>query len=443
MSFKIINLRKRLIKSFISELIIFIILIYLNSIFFYKTNLFSFIYIGIWIVISYIIGRYHDFKKINKKTIFNHIIKTIFASIILINLSFIIGLITKPYLNNSFIFNYSLYFYFLLGIISAIVNFILNLLSNRNIKNKKWFILNENYLLDYLQRDNIENNDFFNKNFILIPKISEIDTNKIDEIAGIIVQKNRKLKDEEEKFLSDMKRIDMLILSNFEWCEKYLQRIPPKIIDEELHRGKILYPSFNIFEYRIKKIFEFCFSLILIVLTSPILIISAIFIYFEDRGSIFYSQIRTGIYGKKLRIYKLRTMRMNAEKDGIQWSSDNDTRITNVGKFLRKTRIDEIPQLISVLIGEMSLIGPRPERPEIDVKLIEEIPGYESRYNILPGISGWAQVNYPYGSSIKDSYNKLSYDLYYLRNFSIILDLIILFKTIRVVLKDKHASPSN
>ena len=138
MTFKIINLKKRLIKSFIFEFIIFIILIYLKSILIYKINLFSFLYIGIWVIISYVVGRYHDFKKINKKNIFNHTIKTIFTSIILVNLSFIIEIITIPDLNYSFIFNYSLYFYFLFGIISATGNFILNLLSNKKIKNKKW-----------------------------------------------------------------------------------------------------------------------------------------------------------------------------------------------------------------------------------------------------------------------------------------------------------------
>ena len=131
---------------------------------------------------------------------------------------------------------------------------------------------------------------------------------------------------------------------------------------------------------------------------------------------------------------------LNSEKYGVQWSQQNDKRVTKIGYFLRKTRIDEIPQLISVLKGEMSLIGPRPERPEIDNDLKKNIPCYENRYNIKPGISGWAQVNYPYGASVQDSYNKLSYDLFYVRNCSIFIDLLILFKTIRVVIKYENAS---
>ena len=160
----------------------------------------------------------------------------------------------------------------------------------------------------------------------------------------------------------------------------------------------------------------------------------------EERELSESSEIRKGLYGKNIRIFKLRTMKLNSEKYGVQWSQHNDKRVTKIGYFLRKTRIDEIPQLISVLKGEMSLIGPRPERPEIDNDLKKNIPCYENRYNIKPGISGWAQVNYPYGASVQDSYNKLSYDLFYVRNCSIFIDLLILFKTIRVVIKYENAS---
>ena len=132
-------------------------------------------------------------------------------------------------------------------------------------------------------------------------------------------------------------------------------------------------------------------------------------------------------------------MRVNAEKDGIQWSKRNDHRITNIGRFLRASRIDELPQLFSVLIGEMSLIGPRPERPEIDSNLKRIIPYYDLRYLVKPGLSGWAQVNYPYGSSIEDSKMKLTYDFIYIKNFSFRLDLLIFFRTIRLVSRREGA----
>ena len=132
-------------------------------------------------------------------------------------------------------------------------------------------------------------------------------------------------------------------------------------------------------------------------------------------------------------------MNKNAEKNGAQWSKKNDTRLTNCGMFLRKTRIDELPQLLSVIVGEMSLIGPRPERPKIDEDLKKVIPYYDYRYSFKPGLSGWAQVNYPYGASIKDSKIKLSYDLYYIKNYSFFLDFLIFLKTIKLVLNAKGA----
>ncbi len=134
-------------------------------------------------------------------------------------------------------------------------------------------------------------------------------------------------------------------------------------------------------------------------------------------------------------------MKVNAELGGVQWSKKNDTRITRIGKILRASRIDELPQLVSVLSGQMSLIGPRPERPEIDSNLKKIIPFYDLRYLIKPGLSGWAQVNYPYGSSIEDSEMKLTYDFFYIKNFSFWLDLLIFFRTIRLVSRREGSNP--
>ena len=131
----------------------------------------------------------------------------------------------------------------------------------------------------------------------------------------------------------------------------------------------------------------------------------------------------------------------DAEVDGVQWSKKGDHRITKVGKFIRPTRLDELPQLLSVLEGKMSLIGPRPERPEIEEKLLSKIPFYKYRNIIKPGISGWAQVNYPYGASTKDTINKLSYDIYYISHISFLLDLLILFKTIKTVFNARGSLP--
>jgi exopolysaccharide biosynthesis polyprenyl glycosylphosphotransferase len=176
---------------------------------------------------------------------------------------------------------------------------------------------------------------------------------------------------------------------------------------------------------------------ILSVLLLPLMVIVGLIIKLDSPGPIFYSQLRTGLYGKPFRVYKFRSMYQDAEKKGAQWAIQRDPRITRVGYWLRVLRIDELPQIWNVLSGEMSLIGPRPERPEFDVKLKEAIPYYEMRYLVKPGITGWAQVLYPYGASLEDAYEKLAYDLYYIKNYSLWLDIVIVLKTIRVVLLGK------
>ena len=171
------------------------------------------------------------------------------------------------------------------------------------------------------------------------------------------------------------------------------------------------------------------------------MIIFGLLIYLEDRGPILYSQERVGKKGVVFKICKLRSMHINAESKGAQWSRRKDSRITTIGGFLRSTRIDELPQLFSVLKGDMSLIGPRPERPEMDLMLEEKIPFYDLRYLVKPGLSGWAQVNYPYGSSVSDSEMKLTYDFFYIKNFSFWLDLLIFFKTLRLVFRREGSLP--
>jgi lipopolysaccharide/colanic/teichoic acid biosynthesis glycosyltransferase len=161
---------------------------------------------------------------------------------------------------------------------------------------------------------------------------------------------------------------------------------------------------------------------------------TAILIKLYDGGSILYSQKRTGKNQIVFDIFKFRSMREDAEKDGIQWAKKNDERITPIGKFIRKTRIDELPQLLNILKGDMSLVGPRPERPEIIAEISEKIIHYNERHRIKPGLTGWAQINVGYGDSIECTKEKLEYDLYYLKYYNITLDLLIILKTISVVL---------
>tara|TARA_Y100000589_G_C27192689_1_gene645449 strand:- start:984 stop:1859 length:876 start_codon:yes stop_codon:yes gene_type:complete len=232
------------------------------------------------------------------------------------------------------------------------------------------------------------------------------------------------------------------IFNLVELSEAFLSRIPSDIIfGKDLI--KINFASqVSTFQFRLKRIGDILFSFILIFSLFPILIAAALLIYLEDRGPIFYSQRRSGLMNESFYIIKLRTMYINAEENGPQWSTNKDKRITKIGKLLRKYRLDELPQLLNVLKGEMSLIGPRPERPEIDKNLSKEINNYDLKYLAKPGLSGWAQVNYPYGASVEDAKMKLSYDLYYIKHFSIFLDLLIFFKTIKLVFNAEGSIPN-
>lgn len=189
--------------------------------------------------------------------------------------------------------------------------------------------------------------------------------------------------------------------------------------------------------YFFKRVMDVILSLAGLVLSLPISLLTALLIKFESPGPIFYLQERVGEQGKTFKIIKFRSMRQDAEKDGAVWAIKNDTRITRVGNFIRKVRIDEIPQMWNVLKGEMSFVGPRPERPVFVEKLTEAIPYYSLRHSAKPGISGWAQVCYPYGASEDDALRKLEYDLYYIKNQSIFLDILVIFRTIKTVLFQK------
>jgi exopolysaccharide biosynthesis polyprenyl glycosylphosphotransferase len=182
-------------------------------------------------------------------------------------------------------------------------------------------------------------------------------------------------------------------------------------------------------------LFDVVASSILLLLTGPIILIAAILVKLDSKGPAFYRQQRVGLYGEEFWIVKLRTMRQDAEVSGqAVWAEKDDPRITRLGYWLRKLRIDELPQTWTVLKGEMSFVGPRPERRQFVEDLEQHLRYYAERHMVKPGITGWAQINYPYGASIEDSRNKLEYDLYYAKNYTPFLDLLILIQTLRVVL---------
>ena len=224
------------------------------------------------------------------------------------------------------------------------------------------------------------------------------------------------------------------------FCEHMVHRLPVAQISSEwllTEEGFSLNTRGSL--RRVKRALDLSAALALLVCTSPIMLLAAIAIRMESPGPIIYSQRRVGLFGQIFTVLKFRSMRTDAEKNGAVWAMKSDPRVTKVGRFIRKTRIDELPQLWNVLKGEMSLIGPRPERPEFVEELEKQIPFYSLRHAVKPGVTGWAQVCYPYGSSVDDARRKLEYDLYYAKNMSILLDIRIILKTIGVILFPKGA----
>ena len=189
----------------------------------------------------------------------------------------------------------------------------------------------------------------------------------------------------------------------------------------------------------IKRLFDIAASVTLLIGTAPLVLIFALLVKLDSRGPAFFRQTRVGLYGQTFSLIKLRSMRVDAEAGGAQWAAKHDPRVTRIGRIIRKCRIDELPQAWTVLKGEMSFVGPRPERPEFVDDLEEKLPFYAERHMVKPGITGWAQINYPYGASIEDSRHKLEYDLYYAKNYTPFLDLLILLQTLRVVLWNEGA----
>ena len=218
--------------------------------------------------------------------------------------------------------------------------------------------------------------------------------------------------------------------------EKQQERLPPALLaDSGLLYEEIPWAAPFSVQAQLKRLADLLVAAALLLLTAPFVGLAALLIWLEDRGPVFYSQQRSGWLGRPFMVLKLRTMREQPNHDQTLWTQPGDLRITSVGHWLRRLRLDELPQLLNVLYGEMSLIGPRPERPELELDLERHIPHYRKRHWMRPGLSGWAQVCAPYASSIEDSDLKLSYDLYYLRHFSTWLDLVILLRTIKTVLK--------
>jgi len=254
---------------------------------------------------------------------------------------------------------------------------------------------------------------------------------QIDEVVACI---GRKISQEAMSQMLECLSLGVRVSEYANFVERNFFQVPV----ENIHGEWFLQADLELthpFFLALKRLGDVLAALTGLTFSSPLLALAALAVKLESRGPIFYSQIRTGLHNQPFKIWKLRTMRADAEKDGPQWARGKDHRVTRIGRFLRRSRLDEVPQFWNILKGEMSLVGPRPERPEFVEKLSREIPFYNPRHLVKPGLTGWAQINYPYGASSEDSMNKLKFDLYYIKHASPGLDLQIMLRTIGAMMK--------
>ena len=396
--------------------------------------------VPLWLLSSYVIGRYQVFSQDDEV----HIFKLVFHTSVALSIS--IGTYLAYFWVAALTFgardsrSFLLPFLLIFAILSAAAQYLLTRAIRSNTQNsKKWFFLGELRTYNALNKHLIWMR--LPATLIFLPKFDHISSSFLDDCSGFVISDFSAVPLSMELQLMKYQQKGLSVLSVVGWCELVLQRFPPDLLtNADLLRGEFSLLTGDI-QLRLKRLGDLVVSGCLLLLTAPILAVLSLLIRLQDGGPVLYCQLRSGLAGKPYRVWKLRTMHVDAERHGAQWVGQGDSRITPLGRLLRITRLDELPQLWAVLQGEMSLIGPRPERPEFELDFYRQIPHYRLRHLMRPGLSGWAQVNYPYGASVKDAANKLSYDLYYLRNFSFWLDLLILFKTIRLVFNAQGAVP--
>ncbi len=404
-----------------------------------------------WIIISYVLGRYIKISNITlisfAKAAIKIIFMLIFCNLIYLVINWFVPLTfywdTPEFssylsreLSNLFI-RVSTY----IALLSLFIQYFFSIITYNIYNQKKEWIFygtKDKYnevikeigktkkdlvLSWHSNQDNLEGINIQNTKGIIIGNLNDINKSNLDTIFKL------KLK-------------GVVVEGLLSWFEKEFHRIPTNIIENKYQLIEKLKSIEDSYQLRTKRICDLLVSSFLVIITAPFFVIISILIVAEDNGPIFYTQTRTGRNGDPFKIIKFRSMKIDAEKYGIQWSKKRDPRITCIGKIIRALRLDELPQLFCVINGTMSLIGPRPERPEIENELLKNIPYYSCRNILRPGISGWAQVNYPYGASVSDTEKKLSFDIYYISHVSNLLDFLILFKTIKLVLNARGYKPN-
>ena len=222
------------------------------------------------------------------------------------------------------------------------------------------------------------------------------------------------------------------VMGVVEFWEQYLEKIPPRQVDQSW-LAKLDLRLRDPFSHKLKRLADLVLAVFGLLLSLPLVLPVLVVIAIDSGFPLFFKQTRTGFMGRPYTLYKLRTMKKDAEKKGAEWAREKDQRVTRCGRFLRKWRVDEIPQFWNVLKGEMSIVGPRPERPEFQEELIKKVPHWNCRHLVKPGLTGWAQIRFRYASDLDDSEEKLSFDLYYVKHASLLMDLQIMLSTLRSI----------
>lgn len=370
----------------------------------------------VWIIIFYIAGLYDIEKSVHPAKIFYIIKTTAFGvAIAVLMFYFVPAFVIAPKTN-----------LFIDAIIVSFFLWIWRVFYQKKItKGSKIKI----FFFDH-SGETSSFTDFISDN----PQLGYKIIGNMDSADLIVIPGKEKISADSAKILYEMVMKGKTVVDFYRFYESTTGKIPVSIIGENWFLENVIELDKRKFE-QTKRLIDIVLSALFLIPLALFLPFVAIAIKTTSSGPILYKQKRVGKNGKVFEITKFRSMTNNAEKDGAKWAEKNDKRVTAIGNILRKTRIDELPQILNVLKGNLSFIGPRPERPEFISDLSEKIPHYKMRHIVKPGLSGWAQINFPYGSSIEDSLQKLQYDLYYIKNRSIVLEASIILKTIMTVLR--------
>ncbi|MES2802065.1 MAG: sugar transferase [Bdellovibrionota bacterium] len=384
----------------------------------------------------YIFGVYDFSEKMTVQTLLGRVLRALV-------LTFIgIGFLTFVFDNNIFASldeGFALGTLFSFFILAAPARILFHRLDQKYRNGRRWLFLVPEKNKATIQKD-LDDNHF--KGHVVF--LTENDVVKLSEhlnfswTAIVLGLEESDLDSELAQLLMQRRLQGQAVLNICDFYEMYWKKVPVDFLKRSwflLADGFILIQ--NPIGLRFKRLMDFGCALVLFLVTWPFMLLAAIAIKLDSPGPALFSQERVGKNGRHFKIYKFRSMVTDAEKNGAQWATTNDARITRVGQFIRATRIDELPQLFNILTGEMSFVGPRPERHEFNEKIEQVVPFYNVRHLVRPGITGWAQVLFPYGASIDDSKQKLQYEIYYIKNYSIMMDIEVVLKTISVVLLGK------